>query len=473
MILMSHTKLTASLLAATIILSFSGRQILAAERLPASKTLPSKVLSSQQLAAIDCSGVSGLPGISDLCNALDNGLTVLGSSITDAIGQIANNFLTMLSKNSWDIIFKYILSPFFQGMGNLLWQGIDPTTYNPQSSRIDQQIPQKIGIAPFQLVAAVYQNPPDLGTMSSLAEVINGNILGFKTSFAAAATPGRVRLNPIFSIWEGVRNISYLMITLVLVAYGFMVMLRQKIDPRTVITVQSAIPRLAIGLLMIAFSYTIASLVVDIGQVSLSTVGYFFNNLSRPACVLIQTPCLPYPYLESPMGLFTVGQHLDFNAPTFKIPIIDGLVSMILGLVVWYIFFQVFFALITNYAQIFVKAAIGPVLIAIGIIPSQNDNIKKWIMGMLANVLVFPGIFFILNLAVYINNYESSFTLPDPLVQTDVKNFIILGLVVIASKVPAIIEEALEVQASGAVSRAGADVQQVARKIPLVGGFLG
>lgn len=444
-----------------------------------------------QLAMIDCSGVDAVWGLNSLCHAIDSmgdALTTSIQGIATTIGNMPNAFTDLIKLKSKDLVWS-ILKGTIESMNLILTGQAPPTT----TSSLDQEPRHASVPAPLSLVMSVYKNPPNLDTNGSLAYIIDNNILGIKNSLAADCSnwpggansicPGRIRLNPVFNIWEKIRNISYIALTVVLIIYGFMVMFRTKIDPRTIITVQSAIPRLAIGLIAIAFSYTIASLAVDIGQVLTSTVGLFFQPFwsGGPGvalnCVLAHDPCIPMPFFDSPLALQSgLGSVFSINitVPNDPLGIMGGLINLITQFIVWYIFFQVFFALITNYAQIFIKTALAPILLAVGIIPSQSDALSKWFKGILGNALVFPGIYFVLNFAVYINNFIPKVTLPGPLDQVnDIKGFVALGLVVIASKVPAMIEELLQTQASGAVSRAGADVGQVARKIPIIGGLLG
>jgi hypothetical protein len=74
---------------------------------------------------------------------------------------------------------------------------------------------------------------------------------------------------PVLSLWRAFRNIAYLLYVVVFVIIGFMIMLRRKIDPQTVISIQSALPRLVITLLLITFSYAIAGLVIDFMYVAI------------------------------------------------------------------------------------------------------------------------------------------------------------------------------------------------------------
>ena len=91
---------------------------------------------------------------------------------------------------------------------------------------------------------------------------------------ADAATPatncsptvgyGFCGLAPIFTLWSGIRDFAYAMLTVLFIAIGIGVMLRFRVDPRTVMTLQNQIPRVIIAILLITFSYAIAGLMVDL-----------------------------------------------------------------------------------------------------------------------------------------------------------------------------------------------------------------
>ena len=82
---------------------------------------------------------------------------------------------------------------------------------------------------------------------------------------AYAATPEEVFFGAtILGLWKQLRNLSYVFFVLMLVIFGFMVMFRYKIDPQTVITVQAALPRIVINLLLITFSFPIGALALKL-----------------------------------------------------------------------------------------------------------------------------------------------------------------------------------------------------------------
>lgn len=71
-------------------------------------------------------------------------------------------------------------------------------------------------------------------------------------------------LSPILPLWRAFRNVAYGFLIFVLVVIGFMILFRMKIDPRTVISVQNALPRIIITLILITFSYAIVGLLIDV-----------------------------------------------------------------------------------------------------------------------------------------------------------------------------------------------------------------
>lgn len=108
------------------------------------------------------------------------------------------------------------------------------------------------------MIASLY-TPPASG-VEYIAEV-KDNFLG-KPAYAQGV--GFTGLQFLLPLWRGFRNLIYVVASLVFVGIGIMIMLRVKISPQAVITVQSAIPQLITTLILVTFSYAIAGLVIDI-----------------------------------------------------------------------------------------------------------------------------------------------------------------------------------------------------------------
>ncbi|MBI2314682.1 hypothetical protein HYU93_01315 [Candidatus Daviesbacteria bacterium] len=125
------------------------------------------------------------------------------------------------------------------------------------------------------LVVALYQNPP-VRTADYVAS-ISGNFGIVREAQAQVAGSGSQVLNPILSLWQVSRNISYVLMIIIFLIIGFMVLFRNKLNPQTVITAQAALPGLVIGLIMITLSYFFASLLTDTAFLGVNVVGYYFS----------------------------------------------------------------------------------------------------------------------------------------------------------------------------------------------------
>lgn len=74
-------------------------------------------------------------------------------------------------------------------------------------------------------------------------------------------------LSPVSTFWTGFRNLAYAALTIVLVVFGFMIMLRKSIEPRVTMMISNALPRIATALVLITFSFAISGLIIDVGRV--------------------------------------------------------------------------------------------------------------------------------------------------------------------------------------------------------------
>jgi hypothetical protein len=86
-------------------------------------------------------------------------------------------------------------------------------------------------------------------------------------------------LNPLVEIWSLFRNIAYAVLIVVFLVIGLAIMLRVRIDPRTVMTIQNQIPKVIIALLAITFSFAIAGFLIDLMYVVIFLIYSTFSGL--------------------------------------------------------------------------------------------------------------------------------------------------------------------------------------------------
>lgn len=297
-------------------------------------------------------------------------------------------------------------------------------------------------------VLAVYQNPP---TSTGLYMAHLGTGFGIVKEANAQTIPGQGNsvLEPVLRMWVIARNISYFVFIFILLAIGFMVMFRKKLNPQTVISIQSALPGVVIALILVTFSYLIASLIVDVSFWGVRFVTVFFTQSfpSEGSNVNYVNQYLETTrdksifdfygiFLQSPfLGDFIVGVGRAFfsseainevvgrailvpalgagggTLPT-SVPgisqlyqftgkgpaaAIGGLTGSVIALIIIIALLlqllKLLWQLILAYISILIMTILGPFLILAGAIPGKQGAVSMWWKTLLANSLIFPAVY--------------------------------------------------------------------------------
>jgi hypothetical protein len=110
------------------------------------------------------------------------------------------------------------------------------------------------------LIGGMYSNPPASSTYYAYDVLQNAGFV--KPAYAQGI--GYSGLTPIQGLWKIFRNMSYMILVVVMVVIGFMIMFRTKMHAQTAITIQNALPNIVITLIVITFSYAIVGLLIDL-----------------------------------------------------------------------------------------------------------------------------------------------------------------------------------------------------------------
>ncbi len=273
------------------------------------------------------------------------------------------------------------------------------------------------------LVGGLYATQP-ASSVEYLADL--GSRLGLaKPAYAQGF--GWQAFSPVLDLWKLFRNIAYLFFVIIFVVIGFMIMFRAKINPQTVISIQNALPRIIVTLLLITFSYAIAGLVIDLGQLATRLIGNLlcsqnfiaqgpFNPATRSFCDRTQLN-----NLLSNENIFSLVNPIRDPAEIVKaietIPLgvtaalPNWLADITLYAVFWiagfFIMFKIFFALIGPYVNIVLSIILAPIQLLLGAFPGMN-SLGSWLKGVIANVLVFPVTFALLAIAAIIKDGDLS-----------------------------------------------------------------
>jgi len=314
------------------------------------------------------------------------------------------------------------------------------------------------------LIAAMYETPPVSGR-EYLADV--GKSLGLVSPVYAQQGIGFKGLEPILPLWKVFRNIAYIFFTLVFIVMGFAIMFRVKLNPQTAVTIQYAIPRVALALILVTFSYAIAGLVIDLLYLVLSLL---INALALGGAFgAAEAAATQRQFLEG--GFPTVMKAAFKGVEWVKIAqlgsligsIIPGLGTALGGLLVPCIFavlllfllLKLFFELVKSYVYIIFAVIFGPFQIMMGVLPG-SAGIAGWLRGLLANILVFPAVAAILLLAQAIASRVQGYGLwsPPMILGGDIgadliPTIICLGLLLILQKIPEVVRATIQPAAKG------------------------
>jgi hypothetical protein len=247
-------------------------------------------------------------------------------------------------------------------------------------------------------------------------------------------------LEPFKEMWTASRDIAYSLFVFAAIILAFMVMFKVKLSPQTAVTVQSAIPKLIIGLILVTFSYAIAGFMVDLMYVVyglLSIVGSRFMPVTGSddvSPVLIYNLMTIGPYLNIPvighLGTGLIGfffLYLVLFAVAFLIvalltlglfgAAIVGAITLLaapaIGTIALLLFFLLLvitiiivvvmilktaFALAKAFANVILLTIFAPFQLMLGtFIPSMGFG--AWVKSFISNLGVFVGVSFMFLLA--------------------------------------------------------------------------
>lgn len=241
-------------------------------------------------------------------------------------------------------------------------------------------------------IAFMYDNPPASG-VTYFASV--GKNLGIVKPAYAQTDQGFNRLagEGILNIWRGFRNVSYFLFIIIFVALAFAIMFRVRLNPQTVITIQSAIPRIIIALILVTFSYAIAGLLIDLAFVSTGIVDAVFRQVTPPDLPAQIKNTILNLLLGSGAGL-AVGAALAPLLLAFgggPLAALGGfaLVAVIFAILFLLAILRVLFMLLMAYIGLLFKIILSPLIILFNTLPGR-PVFWGWFSSLLSDIVVFP-----------------------------------------------------------------------------------
>lgn len=244
----------------------------------------------------------------------------------------------------------------------------------------------------------------------------------------------------LLKFWQIMRNASYALMVVVLIVIGFMIMLRIPINPRTVVTAQNALPKVAVSLLLITFSFAISGLMIDIGRIAIQMVGWLASQVGIEFLSL---------FLKL-VGIiiFSIVFNFAFGPGVL-------LIMVLLVLFVLFIFLMIAWKMITRMAMFIILTIFSPLVFLMGAIPMGEGMVVGWFKRQLSNILAIPAMILMIVVALVLADITN---FPTPL-EEKVNPFglaslllgpmIALGVLMAATRVPEMIDDALKLREPG------------------------
>lgn len=222
----------------------------------------------------------------------------------------------------------------------------------------------------------------------------------------------------IQGLWQISRDISYILLILVVIAFAFMIMFRVKISPQAVITVQSALPKVVIALILITFSYAIAGFLIDlmyvvIGLISVLLAGKVSTFQAPELFKALTTDRSIFSLMVYYLFTFSIAAFFAFlsgNALFAGFMSLIAIITIIVAIIIlFFAYFKILWLLIKTYTMIVLQIVIAPFQILIGTI-NQNSGFGSWLKNMVSLLSVFPtvGLMFFLSFVFLRGVFDST-----------------------------------------------------------------
>lgn len=319
---------------------------------------------------------------------------------------------------------------FIRSVGGCIGED-DPKYCNSQNSAIGSVT---------KLMATLYQHPPASGLAYTRHVLANAGILA-KPAYAQGI--GFAGLSPFLPLWETTRNIAYALIVIVMLVIGFMIIFRMKIDPKTIISLQAAIPNIILTLILITFSYAIVGFLIDIMYLVMAIIiNVFLTGMDQTdKMVQLQTDFMTGGIWQLAKCVFSAGfSSLDdigrglagglagatgvatiigkvFTSLTLlnALAIGGGGIALIFGLILvlglLFTFIRLLLLLLNSYIQLIISLILGPIRLLTGAVPGRS-SFTDWVLNIIANLSVFPTTVAVIMFGTYLTRWMPRGTSP-------------------------------------------------------------
>lgn len=285
-----------------------------------------------------------------------------------------------------------------QGAGGSCWADAFENLYtkNIQTPNLAQK--------PNKSISGFIFSDRSMSGISYTKNIINK--FGSIPSAKAQVGYGYDALKPIQGMWTASRDVAFSFFVLVTIIFAFMIMFRVKINPQTVVSIQSAIPKIVIALLEVTFSYAIAGFLIDLMYVVIavfSTAFAKFTPVTVDPVAIFNTMVYGQSFGTVQVGAIGL---LTLLALPLMVALLIGVIVLLAGtgggLVFWILFLPVLIAfamvlwisiktmwgMLKAFVNIILLTIFAPFQIALGIL-IPNFGFGAWVKSYISHLSVF------------------------------------------------------------------------------------
>lgn len=274
-----------------------------------------------------------------------------------------------------------------------------------------------------EFIASTVSNPPASGVYYAAGLLDRA---GVKTAYANPSGLDFDDNQPVFRLWKHFRGLAFGLFAIAFVVLGLMIMFRVKISPQLVLTIEHALPKIILVLLLVAFSYAIAGFLVDLMYVMISIVVTFLDILpgssflgeARPTPknvmglgILAFGP--PYALAAVAAANLSAGLGAIIGLVAFPATIALGaaaglFIFIILLLLILYWMIRLIIELAKSYLYIIFHIIFAPLHIFMGVFPNSAIGFGSWFRNIFANILVFPAVVAVMMIGLSLSTATSA-----------------------------------------------------------------
>lgn len=284
------------------------------------------------------------------------------------------------------------------------------------------------------IATGIYAHPPASGVQYVAQAVKKFNIV--PTAWAQQGGEGFSHFQQtLLPIWRAFRDASYLFFVIIMIFMGFAIMFRIKISPQAIISIQSALPKVILAIVLITFSYAIVGFMIDVMLVVNNIVIVTFTRILYDTfppiiALVIHTPLAAISWTRVPVttttGFMTIVTLVSLP-PLFIIfftiaivliltNVVSAVITLgvstpllvvsliflaIIAIVLIIVFLRLLWTLLMAYAQIVLGLIFAPFQILMGVLPGSKA-IGSWFRNMISNLAVLPTVLVMVFLAGYL-----------------------------------------------------------------------